>query len=348
MEKDLYNISNFNYDLPKNLIAQEPLKDRDSSRLLLVNKKDNSIKETVFKNIIELLDKDDVLVLNDTRVIRARLTGKVKTGGKLDILLLKEKEKGIWEVLVNPGKKAKLGEEISLGKDGFYAKIIDKTLQGGRIFEFFPKNFTDYLDELGKPPLPHYIKKEIDDFEKYQTIYSKKTGAVAAPTAGLHFTENLISQIKQKGVKIVYITLHCGLATFRPVKCEDIREHKMDSEAIEISKDAANTINEAKDKGSRVIAVGTTSVRSLESASFKNDAGQYRVKENTFETNFYITPGYKFKIIDALLTNFHTPLSTNLILVSSFCGLKLAKEAYSYAKKENFRFFSFGDAMFIF
>ncbi|MDD4183538.1 MAG: tRNA preQ1(34) S-adenosylmethionine ribosyltransferase-isomerase QueA, partial [Candidatus Omnitrophica bacterium] len=298
MEKDLYKLSNFNYELPKSLIAQEPLPKRDSSRLLVVDKKSGSIKESVFKNILELLNKDDVLVLNDTRVIKAKLTGRVKTGGKIEILLLKEKEKNIWEVLANPGKKARPGEKISFDKEGFYAKIIDKTLQGGRVLEFFPKNFISYLDELGKPPLPHYIKKEIDDFEKYQTIYSKKEGAVAAPTAGLHFTEKLISQIKEKGIKVVYITLHCGLATFRPVKSDDIREHKMDSEAITISKDAANTINDAKDKGSRIIAVGTTSVRSLEAASFLNGSGEFRVKANTFETNFYITPGYKFKIID--------------------------------------------------
>ncbi|MFA5008092.1 MAG: tRNA preQ1(34) S-adenosylmethionine ribosyltransferase-isomerase QueA [Candidatus Omnitrophota bacterium] len=348
MEQDLYAISNFNYELPKDLIAQQPLGERDSSRLLVINRKAGSIREAVFKNIIELLDKNDVLVLNDTRVIKAKLTGKNKYGGKIDILLLKEKETGIWEVLVKPGKKAKLGEEISFAKDGFYAKIISKTLQGGRVFEFFPKDFTSYLDELGKPPLPHYIKKEIDDFEKYQTIYSKKEGAVAAPTAGLHFTEKLISQIKQKGIKVVYVTLHCGLATFRPVKCADIREHKMDCESIEISEEAASIINDAKDKGSRVVAVGTTSVRSLESASFLNPAGSFHVKSSTFETNFYITPGYKFKIVDALITNFHTPLSTNLILVSSFGGLALTQKAYAHAKNANFRFFSFGDAMFIF
>jgi S-adenosylmethionine:tRNA ribosyltransferase-isomerase len=347
MEKDLYKLSNFNYELPKSLIAQEPLPKRDSSRLLVINKKDKSISETIFKNIIELLNKDDVLVLNDTRVIKACLIGKNKNGAKIEILLLKEKEKGIWEVLVKPGRKARVNEEISFEKDGFYAKIIDKTLQGGRVLEFFPKNFTSYLDEIGKPPLPHYIKKEIDDFEKYQTIYSKKEGAVAAPTAGLHFTGRLISQIKEKGIKVVYITLHCGLATFRPVKSDDIRGHKMDSESIEISKDAANTINNAKDKGSRIIAVGTTSVRSLEAASFLNGSGEFRVKDNIFETNFYITPGYKFKIIDALVTNFHTPLSTNLILVSSFCGQPLTQKAYAYAKAANFRFFSFGDAMFI-
>jgi len=347
MEKDLYKLSNFNYELPKSLIAQEPLPKRDSSRLLVVDKKNSAIYETVFKNVAELLKKDDVLVLNDTRVIKAKLIGRNKTGGKIEILLLKEKEKGIWETLVKPGKRAKLGEEFSFGKDGFYVKIIDKTLQGGRVFEFFPKDFMSYLDELGEPPLPHYIKKEIDDFEKYQTIYSKKEGAVAAPTAGLHFTGKLISQIKEKGIKVVCITLHCGLATFRPVRCADIREHKMDSEAITISKDAANTINDAKDRGLRVVAVGTTSVRSLEAASFLSPAGEFRVKDKTFETNFYITPGYKFKIVDALITNFHTPLSTNLILVSSFCGLALTQKAYAYAKDANFRFFSFGDAMFI-
>lgn len=343
----MYKLSNFNYDLPKNLIAQEPLKERDSSRLLVVNRKSNSIQEAIFKNIIELLNKGDVLVLNDTRVIKAKLIGKTETCGKIEILLLKEREKGIWETLVMPGKRAKLGEEVSFDKEGFSATIIDKTLQGGRVFEFFPKDFASYLDELGKPPLPHYIKKEIDDFEKYQTIYSKKSGAVAAPTAGLHFTKKLISQIKEKGIKIVYVTLHCGLATFRPVKCADIRWHKMDCESIEISKDAANAINDAKDRGSRVIAVGTTSVRSLEAASFLSGSSEFRVKDRTFETNFYITPGYKFKIVDALITNFHTPLSTNLILVSSFCGLALTQKAYAYAKNANFRFFSFGDAMFI-
>ncbi|MFA5338287.1 MAG: tRNA preQ1(34) S-adenosylmethionine ribosyltransferase-isomerase QueA [Candidatus Omnitrophota bacterium] len=347
MEKDLYALSNFNYELPKGLIAQEPLPKRDSSRLLIINRKNNSLHEAVFKDIVELLNKDDVLVLNDTRVIKARLTGKNKTGGKIEVLLLREKEKGVWETLVNPGKRAKLGEKISFEKDGFYAKTIDKTLQGGRLLEFFPQDFMSYLNEVGKPPLPHYIKKEIDDFEKYQTIYSKKEGAVAAPTAGLHFTEKLISQIKQKGVKVVYVTLHCGLATFRPVKCADIREHKMDSECIDISQESAGVINEAKDKGHRIIAVGTTSVRSLESASFLNPEGKPRIKNATFETNFYITPGYKFRIIDALITNFHTPLSTNLILVSSFCGQPLTQKAYAYAKTANFRFFSFGDAMFI-
>ncbi len=347
MEKDLYSLDNFNYELPKNLIAQEPLKERDSSRLLVVERKSNSIRETVFKNIPELLNDGDVLVLNDTRVIKAKLNGKVKTGGKIEILLLKEKEKGIWEVLVNPGKKAKIGGEINFGKEGFSARIIDKTLQGGRVLEFFPRDFAAHLNELGKPPLPHYIKKEIDDFEKYQTIYSKKEGAVAAPTAGLHFTDKLLSQIKQKGVKVVCVTLHCGLATFRPVKCADIREHKMDSEAIEISKVASGVINEAKEKHKRVIAVGTTAVRSLESASFLNAKGIPEIKSDTFETDFYITPGYKFRIVDALITNFHTPLSTNLVLVSSFCGLELTQEAYLHAKKANFRFFSFGDAMFI-
>jgi len=223
--KNEFSLSNFSYELPKELIAQEPLLERDASRLLIVDKKHNTIKETIFKDIIDLLNKGDLLVLNDTRVIKARIKGKNKNGSKIEILLLKEKEQGIWEALVNPAKRAKIGEGI-IFEEGFSAKILDKTWQGGRVLEFFPKKFSSLLERLGQAPLPPYIKKNIDDFEKYQTTYASKEGAVAAPTAGFHFTKKLLEKIATKGVKITYLTLHCSLATFRPVKVEDIREHK--------------------------------------------------------------------------------------------------------------------------
>ncbi len=339
-------MSNFSYELPKELIAQEPLKERDTSRLLVVNKKTKQIKEVIFRDITGLLKKGDVLVLNDTRVIKARIKGTNKNGSKIEVLLLKEKELGVWEALVNPAKRAKINEEIIFTEE-FRAKILDKTWQGGRMLEFFPKKFSSLLERLGQPPLPPYIKKDIDDFEKYQTTYASKEGAVAAPTAGFHFTKNLLEKIKAKGVKITYLTLHCGLATFRPVKSDDIREHKMDFEWFEIPESTAKLINEAKLSGARIIAVGTTSVRSLESAAYCDDQGNYRVKNISLETNSYIVPGHKFKIADAVITNFHTPCSTNLVLVSSFAGTELIQKAYAYAAKRNFRFYSFGDAMFI-
>ncbi|MFA6281620.1 MAG: tRNA preQ1(34) S-adenosylmethionine ribosyltransferase-isomerase QueA [Candidatus Omnitrophota bacterium] len=343
--KDEFHISNFSYELPKELIAQEPLSERDTSRLLIVDRKHNNIKEIVFKDVIDLLNEGDLLVLNDTRVIRARIKGVNKNGSKIEILLLKEKESGIWDALVNPAKRAKIGEEI-IFEEGFRAKILDKTWQGGRVLEFSPKKFSSLLERLGQAPLPPYIKKDIDDFEKYQTTYASKDGAIAAPTAGFHFTKSLLEKIKAKGVNITYLTLHCGLATFRPVKSDDIREHKMDFEWFEISEDTAKLVNSTKENGRRVIAVGTTSIRSLESAAYCDNHKNYRVKSASTETNSYIVPGYKFKIVDAVITNFHTPCSTNLVLVSSFAGLELTRKAYEYAVKKKFRFFSFGDATF--
>ncbi|MFA5271634.1 MAG: tRNA preQ1(34) S-adenosylmethionine ribosyltransferase-isomerase QueA [Candidatus Omnitrophota bacterium] len=346
MIKNEFNLSNFSYELPKELIAQEPLSERDASRLLIIDRKHNGIKEAIFKDVIDLLHKGDLLVLNDTRVIKARIKGTNKNGSKIEVLLLKEKEQGIWEALVNPAKRAKIGEEI-IFEEGFYAKILEKTWQGGRTLEFFPKKFASLLERLGQAPLPPYIKKDVDDFEKYQTTYASKEGAVAAPTAGFHFTKKLLEKIEAKEVKIAYLTLHCSLPTFRPVKSDDIREHKMDFEHFEISEDTAKLINDAKENNRRVIAVGTTSVRSLESAAYCIDKGNYRVKSVSLETNAYIFPGYKFKIVDSIITNFHTPCSTNLILISSFAGLELTRKAYEYARQEKFRFYSFGDAMFI-
>lgn len=347
MKKDSFRSSDFSYELPKNLIAQEPVNPRDSSRLLVVDRKAKSIKEVVFRDIINFFNEDDILVLNDTRVIKAKLEGSNKNGAKIEVLLVKEKEHGIWEALVKPGRRARPGNSIVFTKEGLSAEILDKTAQGGRVLKFSPPDFAFNLEHLGQVPLPSYIKKDIDDPEKYQTVYSKKQGAIAAPTAGLHFTPELIKKIESKGTKIIYVTLHCGLATFRPLKCEDIKEHKMDYEWVDISQEAAVTINNAKNKMSRIIGIGTTSVRSLESAAFLDARVGYQVKSGSFETNLYITPGYKFKMVDILLTNFHTPLSTNLILVSAFAGAELIRKAYEYAKSSNFRFFSFGDAMLI-
>jgi len=347
MEKDIFNRSHYDYQIPEILIAQEPAVPRDSCRLLMVDKGKGTVGEGIFKDIIDFFHQGDILVLNNTRVIKARLRGKKENGGKLEVLLLKKIRKGAWEVLVKPGKRARIGNKIIFDEGNLSAVIVDRTPQGSRIFEFSPPDLEDFLEEAGEVPLPPYIKKEVSDSSVYQTVYAKKGGAVAAPTAGLHFTNQLIEKLKRKGVKIVYVTLHCGLATFRPVKTEDIREHKIESEWVEILPRTAKAINQAKIEGNRIIAVGTTAVRTLESAAFLDSKGICRVKPCSGETNLYIVPGYKFKIIDTLITNFHTPCSTNLILVSSLCGLSLSKESYAYAKRRKFRFFSFGDAMLI-
>jgi S-adenosylmethionine:tRNA ribosyltransferase-isomerase len=324
------------------------LEKRDSSRLLVVDRKSKTFKEIIFSEVIDLLKPRDLLVLNNTRVIKARLYGQKTSGAKLEILLLKKLEENVWQALVNPAKKAKPGETIIFEKDRLSAKILDKNENGARILKFFGDDFKVALDKLGKTPTPPYIKTEIKDLEKYQTIYAQIEGAVAAPTAGLHFTAQLLKKIEAKGVRLAYVTLHCGLATFRPVKSQDIREHEMEEEWVEISPAAAKTINEAKKSSSRIIAVGTTCVRSLETAADYNQASRfYGVKPFCGPTPLYITPGYEFKIVNCILTNFHTPASTNLILASSFCGTGLLKEAYGYAIKKNFRFYSFGDAMFI-
>ncbi len=342
-----FNILSYNFDIPKNLIAQEPLRPRDSSRLLILEGKKKAITDKAFRDILDFLTPGDVLVLNNTEVIKARLVGKTKSGAKLELLLLKQVASNIWEVLVKPGKRAKIGQRVIFDQDSIEAEIIGKTAQGGRRIKFNCLEFEKFLETAGEVPLPSYIKKKVSKPGDYQTVYARSKGAVAAPTAGLHFTEKLLKRIRQKGVKIVNVTLHCSLATFRPVKTEDIRNHRIESEWIEVSKKAAKTINAAKSSGKKIFAVGTTAVRTLESVSRLEKGGKFKVRPFCGDTNLYIVPGYKFKIVDAVITNFHTPCSTNLILIASFCGLEPTRKSYFYAKKSKFRFFSFGDAMLI-
>jgi len=338
-------LDDFDFYLPENLIAQEPLEKRDLSRLLLLNKNTGEVKHKIFKDIIDFLDPGDCLVLNDTRVIPARLFGVKKgSGGKIEVLLLKRIEKDKWEVLVKPGKKAKLGAEILFGNGEMSAKVLSHTEEGGRILEFsYDGIFEEVLDKLGQMPLPHYIKKELLDKERYQTVYSKYEGSAAAPTAGLHFTKELLESIREKGVNIAYVTLHVGLGTFRPVKVENIEEHHMHSEFYTIDENNANIINNAKKGGNRVIAVGTTSCRTLETAG----TSEGLIEPKSGWTDIFIYPGYKFKIVDCLITNFHLPKSTLLMLVSALAGREWILNAYNIAVSENYRFFSFGDAMFI-
>ena len=347
MDKDIFNCSQYHFEIPGGLIAQEPVSPRDSSRLLVVDRKNSSIKEGIFKQILTFFKRSDVLVLNNTEVIRARLFGKTAKGSKIEVLLLKECEEGIWEVLAKPSKRARQDSKIIFSQGVLEAMVIGKTEAGSKILSFSPARIEDILPKVGKVPLPPYIKKEVQNVNDYQTVYAEKKGAVAAPTAGLHFTEGLLDELIKKGVEIVYVTLHCGLATFRPVKTNDVREHKIESEWIEISASVTDRVNLAKKEGRRIVAVGTTATRSLESVAFFDNKGMAQVKPFKGETNLYIVPGYKFKIIDSIITNFHTPCSTNLVLVASFCGLGLIKQSYAYAKAKNFRFFSFGDAMLI-
>lgn len=313
----------------------------------MVNRQKATISEMVFRDVVDLLQAGDVLVINDTEVIKARLVGRKASGAKIEILLLKEKNPGIWEVLVKPAKRIRIHDRVIFGEGKLSAGIVARTVHGTWIAEFRPSDIEAILYKVGKVPLPPYIKRELEDFGPYQTVYAKKRGAVAAPTAGLHFTEDLIGKFQQKGIRIVDVTLHCGLATFRPVKVQDIRNHRIESERLEISDSAACAISLAKREGRRIIAVGTTSVRALESAAVLDKEARALARPFCGETNLYIIPGYQFKIIDAFITNFHTPCSTNLILAASFCGLELLKKSYSLAKELKFRFYSFGDAMFI-
>ncbi len=345
MIKDIFNVSQYDFQTPKSLIAQEPASPRDSCRLLVLDRKNSSLETRVFRDIVDYLKGGDILVLNNTKVIRAKLLARRSSGAKIEILLLAELEKGIWEALVRPGKRARVGETISFEPENCKAKIVNKTPSGSRILDFRPLDVDNFISKVGAVPLPPYIKKEIQDPGDYQTVYAKRKGAVAAPTAGLHFTPELIKTIEEKGVKVLFITLHCSLATFRPVKCEDIRNHQIESEWVEVGPLVAKSINKAKKNQQRIIAVGTTAVRSLESAVSSGESSL--VKAFCGPTNLYITPGYKFKVVDALITNFHTPSSTNLILVSSFAKPSLIRQSYAYAKGEKFRFYSFGDAMLI-
>ncbi|EOD00671.1 tRNA preQ1(34) S-adenosylmethionine ribosyltransferase-isomerase QueA [Caldisalinibacter kiritimatiensis] len=335
----------FYFDLPEELIAQHPLKNRESSRLMVLDKNTGAIEHKVFADIIDYLNEGDCLVLNDTRVIPARLFGKrEKTGGKVEFLLLNRLEGDKWETLVKPGRKAKIGTKIVFGDGLLKAKVIDIVEGGARIVKFeYDGIFEEVLDRLGEMPLPPYIKEKLEDKERYQTVYSKKEGSAAAPTAGLHFTNELLDKIKKKGVNIAYITLHVGLGTFRPVKVENIEEHDMHSEYYEISEEAAKLINETRENGGSVIAVGTTSTRTLESVA----AGDGKVSAKKGWTDIFIYPGYKFKIVDKLITNFHLPESTLVMLVSALAGKENVLNAYNEAIEERYRFFSFGDAMFI-
>ncbi len=338
------NKHDFYFDLPERLIAQTPLKDRSSSKLLIMDKKTGELEHTKFKNIIENINEGDCLVLNNTKVIPARLIGHKKTGGAVEILLLKRIEKDKWECLVKPGRKAKVGDQVIFG-DGILTAVVQEIVdEGNRIVEFkYEGIFEEILDKLGDMPLPHYIKEKLEDKYRYQTVYAKEEGSVAAPTAGLHFTNELLEELKNKGVKIAYLTLHVGLGTFRPVKEENILNHKMHSEYFVLQEDQAKIINDTKESGGRIIAVGTTSCRTLESCA-KEDG---KVYSNSGFTNIFIYPGYKFKIVDCLITNFHLPESTLIMLVSALSSRENILNAYNEAIKNEYRFFSFGDAMFI-
>lgn len=334
----------FYFDLPEELIAQDPLEDRSSSKLLVLDKETGKTEHHVFKEIVDYLEEGDCLVLNDTKVLPARLIGaKVGTDAKIEVLLLKRKENDVWETLVKPGKKAKPGAKISFGDGLLIGEVIDVVEEGNRLIKFqYNGIFEEVLDQLGEMPLPPYITHHLEDKNRYQTVYATHTGSAAAPTAGLHFTPELLQQIEEKGVKIARVTLHVGLGTFRPVKVENILEHHMHSEFYQIEEEAAQTINEAKDSGHRVICVGTTSCRTIESA-----AENGRLRATSGWTDIFIYPGYEFKILDCLITNFHLPESTLIMLVSALAGREHVLDAYAEAVKERYRFFSFGDAMFI-
>ena len=337
--------ADFYYDLPEELIAQDPLLDRSSSRLMHLDKKTGEIQHTDFKHIVNYLKPGDCPVINDTRVIPARLYGsKVGTDAGIEILLLKRKENNIWETLVKPGKKAKPGTKISFGDGLLIGEVLDIVEEGNRLIQFtYDGIFEEILDQLGEMPLPPYITHKLQDKERYQTVYAKNEGSAAAPTAGLHFTKELLQQIQDMGVKIAHVTLHVGLGTFRPVKVDDVENHHMHSEFYVVEEDQAKLINDTKKNGGRVISVGTTSCRTLESATDEN--GILQAKSGW--TEIFIYPGYKFKMIDALITNFHLPESTLLMLVSALAGKEHIMKAYEEAVKERYRFFSFGDAMMI-
>ncbi len=339
----------FYYDLPEELIAQDPLTDRSSSRLLVLDKNTGRIKHDVFKDIIDYLHEGDCLVLNNTRVIPARLLGvKPDTGAAIEVFLLKRLSENEWETLVRPGKKLRKGAKVSFGDGLLTGEIVEQLPDGNRIVRFnYDYIFEEILDKLGEMPLPPYIKHKLADRDRYQTVYAKFDGSAAAPTAGLHFTEDLLKRIEEKGVRLAYVTLHVGLGTFRPVKVEEVTQHKMHSEYYHIDKETADIINDTKDKGGRVICVGTTSCRTIESAAFCDENGRYRLKATEGDTDIFIYPGYEFKLLDCLITNFHLPESTLIMLVSALAGRENVLSAYKEAVEERYRFFSFGDAMFI-
>lgn len=338
-------VSDFNFDLPEELIAQHPLEKRDSSRLMVLNKETGEIEHKVFSDIIDYLNPGDTLILNNTRVMPARLIGeKEETGGKIEFLLLKRLEGDKWECLAKPGKTARIGRKFTFGNGQLKCEVVEVLETGNRVIEFsYDGIFEEVLDSLGEMPLPPYIHEKLDDRERYQTVYSKEKGSAAAPTAGLHFTKDLLKKIEDKGVNIGYLTLHVGLGTFRPVKVDDINDHVMHSEFYQLSKETADLINKTKENGGRIISVGTTSTRTLETIGDENG----KVRECSGWTDIFIYPGYKFKIVDNLITNFHLPESTLIMLVSALAGQEHVLNAYKTAVKDKYRFFSFGDAMFI-
>jgi len=338
-------VKDFYFDLPEELIAQHPAEKRDHSRLLVLDRKTGSIEHKIFRDILDYLNPGDCLVLNNTRVLPARLIGhKEDTMGKMEFLLLKRIDKNKWETLVKPGKRAKIGSKFVFGNGELRAEVKDIGEDGSRIVEFqYEGIFEEVLDKLGEMPLPPYITEKLEEKERYQTVYSKEPGSAAAPTAGLHFTEELLSEIKAKGINVAFVTLHVGLGTFRPVKAETIEEHHMHSEYYTMSKETAEIINKTKENGNRVIGVGTTSCRTIESIADENG----KVRECSGWTEIFIFPGYKFKVLDALITNFHLPESTLIMLVSALAGQENIMNAYKTAVEDKYRFFSFGDAMFI-
>lgn len=340
------NIKDFDFDLPEELIAQTPLEKRDSSKLLVIDRKTHDMVDTHFDHILDELNPGDALVMNNTRVLPARLYGeKPDTHGHVELLLLKNTQGDQWEVLAKPAKRLRVGAKVSFGDGRLTATVKEELDHGGRIVEFdYDGIFLEVLESLGEMPLPPYIHEKLDDPERYQTVYAKENGSAAAPTAGLHFTQDLLEKIEAKGVKLVYLTLHVGLGTFRPVSVDNIDEHEMHSEFYTLSEEAAQTLRDVKAAGGRVVTVGTTSIRTLETIGSKFNG---EIKADSGWTNIFIKPGYDFKVVDAFSTNFHLPKSTLVMLVSAFAGREFVLEAYQHAIDQHYRFFSFGDAMFV-
>ncbi|CQR24775.1 S-adenosylmethionine--tRNA ribosyltransferase-isomerase [Streptococcus varani] len=340
------NTNDFDFELPDELIAQTPLEVRDSSRLLILDRKNKSMTDSHFDSILDQLQPGDALVMNNTRVLPARLYGeKPETHGHVELLLLKNTQADQWEVLAKPAKRLRVGAQISFGDGRLMATVLEELEHGGRIVEFsYDGIFLEVLESLGEMPLPPYIHEKLKDRDRYQTVYAKENGSAAAPTAGLHFTKELLEQIEAKGVKLVYLTLHVGLGTFRPVSVDNLDEHEMHSEYYQLSQEGADTLNQVKENGGRVVAVGTTSIRTLETIGNKFDG---KLVADSGWTSIFIKPGYQFKVVDAFSTNFHLPKSTLVMLVSAFAGKDFVLEAYRHAVHEKYRFFSFGDAMFL-
>ncbi|MBN2121343.1 MAG: tRNA preQ1(34) S-adenosylmethionine ribosyltransferase-isomerase QueA [Candidatus Omnitrophica bacterium] len=335
----------FDYILPQELIAQEPLQPRDSSRLLVVNRRDGSLQESFFKDIVDFFVQGDILVLNRSKVIAARLWACKPTGAKIEVLLLEENQEGAWEVLLRPSRRLKIKDVLIFSDAQYTAEVLERTPKGTWLIRFKPWDIKKLVAQKGVMPTPPYIKKPLKDYRKYQTVFAEVEGSVAAPTAGLHFTEELLLKLKAKGVSIVYITLHVGLGTFRSISAENIEDHRMDSEYYQIDRAGTEAINAAKDNKKRIFACGTSAVRALESSVCS--AGCRQLKPLSRKTDLFIYPGFKFKVADSLITNFHVPRSTNLLLISAFAGKGLVDKAYQFAIEKNYRFYSFGDAMLV-